>query len=115
MERLSSSELHVSNRYPPAQSSAPLDSAAHLIETARRLQLFVMAVRSAKRSWPSPSRRCSVECAEVSMETRRSANLRKDIAQCMSLIEALESGKLNDVEHPRIHIIEQKRKLAELE
>jgi hypothetical protein len=52
---------------------------------------------------------------EVGVQISRSVALREDIAQCVSLIEALELGELNDVEHPKTRIIEQKRKLAELE
>ena len=49
------------------------------------------------------------------MEASRGASLRADIAQCLTLIEALESGQLNHVEHPQARIMEQKRKLASLE
>jgi hypothetical protein len=52
---------------------------------------------------------------EVGVKTSRAVSLRADIAQCLTLIEALETGQLNHIEHPKARILEQKRKLAALE
>jgi hypothetical protein len=52
---------------------------------------------------------------EVAVARARSVSLREDIAQCVTLIKALESDKLNDIDHPQARISEQKRKLVRLE